>query len=143
MLSSIISGSPPRCAVIAERQGTPGARAHLPDVPLTPKSICNFRHHSLLRRHGTDHLEKMPDDRVSSRHIVLGRRWHIGPVGDLSMPLQVGRDLIKRKDLCRSGRLFRRKPKRDVSGWSESIAGQAITDARRDIVVYGNATRNG
>ena len=30
MLSSIISGSPPRCAVIAERQGTPGARAHLP-----------------------------------------------------------------------------------------------------------------
>jgi hypothetical protein len=38
--------------------------------------------------------------------------------------------------------LFRCEANGDVSGWSEPVSGQALTDGRRDLVINGNAARN-
>src|SRR5712671_2724906 len=84
----------------------------------------------------------MPDDFTSSADIVLSRWRYIGPIGDLSIAFQVGRHLVKGENLRCSGCLFRCESNRDVSGWSEPIMGQALSDRCRDLVVNGNAARN-
>src|SRR5258708_39001580 len=84
----------------------------------------------------------MPDDFTSSADIVLSRWRYIGPIGDLSMAFQVGRHLVKGENLRCSGCLFRCESNRDVSGWSQPITGQALTDRCRDLVINGNAARN-
>src|SRR5258708_35970893 len=84
----------------------------------------------------------MPDDFTSSADIVLSRWRYIGPIGDLSMAFQVGRHLVKGENLRCSGCLFRCESNRDVSGWSQPITGQALSDRCRDLVVNGNAARN-
>src|SRR5215470_17661776 len=107
-------------------------------MPLAvPGTIAPARRPSPTGLHRSDGLFETSNDRLPGPAVVVARRGHPGPVGDLGAAFHLGGHFVEGEDLRGALCLVRRERARSLG--CEALARQAVAYTGRDLVLHGDA----